>query len=202
MERRVEQADRHRQTVHGAEDPDEVVPLERPELLERGAARRLVGGHDHLADDRDPIGREEHVLGADEPDALGAELARALGVVRGVSVGAHAEPFRAVAVRPGQELADLVAQLALDRLDRVEEDLARPAVDGDPVTLTDDATADLEDPAMLVHDDFAGADHAGLAHPDGDDGRVRRPAAARGHDALRGVHAAPRPPARSRHERG
>ena len=186
---RVEQADRHRQTVHGTEDPDEVIPLERPEPLERGAARCLVGGHDHLTDDRDPIGREEHVLRTDEPDTLGAELARPPGVLRGVGVGAHAEPFRAVAIGPGQELADLVAQLALDRLDGIEENLARPAVHGDPVTLTDDATADLEDATMLVHDDFAGADHAGLAHPDGDDGRVRSPAAARGHDALRGVHA-------------
>src|SRR5262249_61408343 len=60
--------------------------------------------------------------------------------------------------------------------------------DGNPVTLADDAAPYLEDAAMLVHDDLAGADHAGLAHADGDDGGVRRPAAPRGHDAFRGVH--------------
>jgi len=85
------------------------IPLERPEPLERGAARRLVGGHDHLTDDRDPIGREEHVLRADKPDTLRAELARPLGVLRGVGVSAHAEPFLTVAIGPGQELLDLVA---------------------------------------------------------------------------------------------
>src|SRR5262249_3727484 len=154
-----------------------------------GGARRLVGSHDHLADDRDPVGREEHVLGADQADALGAELTRALGIRRRVGVGAHAEAFLAIAIGPRQELEDLVAQLTLDGLHGVEEDLARPAVDADPVALADDAAADLADATLLVHGDLAGADHAGLAHADGDDGGVRGPAAPRGHDALRGVHA-------------
>jgi hypothetical protein len=138
VERRIEQTDRDRQPVHGAEDADEVVALERPELLERGAPRRLVAGHDHLADDRDPIGREEHVLGADEPDTLGSELARAPGVEGRVGVGPHPKPFRPVAICPGQELPDLVAQLARDRLHGIEDDLARPTVDGDPVALPHD----------------------------------------------------------------
>src|SRR5882724_130612 len=115
--------------------------------------------------------------------------AGALGVERGIGVGPHAEPFRPVAIRPGQELADLVAELAFDGLDGVEKDLAGPAVDGDPVALTDDATAHFEDATVLVHGDFRGADHAGLAHPDRDHRRVRGPAAPRGDDALRGVHA-------------
>src|SRR5207245_5553148 len=129
----------------GVSHPDEAVRLERPELLERDAARRLVRRHDHLADDRNPIGREEHVLGADEADAFGAELASALGVEGRISVGPHAEPFLAIAVCPGQELGDLVAELALDGLDAVEQDLAGSAIDGDPVTFSDDATTDFAD---------------------------------------------------------
>ena len=38
----------------------------------------------------DALGVEEHVLGAAQPDALGAELARGLGVERRFGVGAHA----------------------------------------------------------------------------------------------------------------
>src|SRR5262249_57912530 len=93
------------------------------------------------------------------------ELARALGVERRVGVGPHAEPLGPVAVGPGQELADLVAELAFDGLDAVEQDLAGAAVDRDPVALADDAPADLEDTAGLLHRDLRGADHARPAHP-------------------------------------
>jgi len=56
------------------------------------ATRRVAGHrHDHFADDRNSLGREEHVLGAHEPDALGPELARALGVGGRIGVGPHAE---------------------------------------------------------------------------------------------------------------
>ena len=39
----------------------------------------------------DAVALEEHVLGAAEPDALGAEVAAATRVVRRVGVGAHPE---------------------------------------------------------------------------------------------------------------
>src|SRR5207247_907275 len=88
VERRVEEADRDGQPVHRAEDPDEILALEREQLLDSRVARRRVGRHDHLAYDRDPVGSEEHVLGADEPDALTAELARLPGVLGRVGVRA------------------------------------------------------------------------------------------------------------------
>ncbi len=91
MQRRVEQADRHRQPGHDAEQLDEILPLERQQLLERGAAAALVVRHDHLPHRADALGIEEHVLGAAEADALGAELARGLGVERRFGVGAHAQ---------------------------------------------------------------------------------------------------------------
>ena len=55
------------------------------------AARRpgLGVGEDHLLHDRQPLLAEEHVLGAAEADALGAELARARRVLGVVGVRAH-----------------------------------------------------------------------------------------------------------------
>jgi hypothetical protein len=47
---------------------------------QRGAAAGLVFGQDHLAHGADALGVEEHVLGAAEADALGAELPRRLGI--------------------------------------------------------------------------------------------------------------------------
>ncbi len=53
------------------------------------AAARLVVGEDHLAHRDDAVALEEHVLGAAEADALGAEAARGARVERRVGVGAH-----------------------------------------------------------------------------------------------------------------
>ena len=48
-------------------------------------------GHDHLAHRVDPVALEEHMLGAAQPNAFGAELARHARIVRRVGVGAHAQ---------------------------------------------------------------------------------------------------------------
>ena len=54
-------------------------------------ARGSSSRQDHLLHDRQALVAEEHVLGAAEADALGAELARPGGVGRRVGVGAHAQ---------------------------------------------------------------------------------------------------------------
>ena len=61
---------------HDLEQLDEVRALHRQQLGERRAAARLVVGEDHLAHRDDAVALEEHVLGAAEADALGAEVAR------------------------------------------------------------------------------------------------------------------------------
>ena len=76
VQRRVEQPDRHRQAGHRLEDALEVGLLERQQPVERGAAAGLVSARIISCIDRQPLLAEEHVLGAAEADALGAELAR------------------------------------------------------------------------------------------------------------------------------
>ena len=96
VQRRIEQADGHRQAVHRLEDADEVLLLVR---LERGQgllAAGLVVGEDHLPHVDDALAFEEHVLGAAEADPLGTELAGLGGVFGRVGVG------------PDLERADLV----------------------------------------------------------------------------------------------
>ena len=56
---------------------------------------------DHLTHPGKPVLSKEHVLGAAEPDALGAELAGLLGVTGHVRVGPH--PQSAHFVGPGHE---------------------------------------------------------------------------------------------------
>ena len=90
VQRRVEQADRDREAGHRLEDALEVALLHRQQPGERRAARLLGAREDHLAHDRQPVLGHEHVLGAAEADALGAELAGLGGVLGRVGVGAHA----------------------------------------------------------------------------------------------------------------
>ena len=111
MQRRVEQADRDRQPAHDLEQFGEVLALHRQKLGERGAASLLVVGEDHLAHRHDPLAVEEHVLGAAEADALGAERAGGARVGRGLGVGAHLHPSHPI--RPGHERGEIAGHLGL-----------------------------------------------------------------------------------------
>ena len=80
------------------------------------SARCAAGGvlrHDHLAHRGEPVAVEEHVLGAAEPDALGAEVAAAVRVRRRVGVDPHAE--LADPVGPLHQAEEVAAQLRRDR---------------------------------------------------------------------------------------
>ena len=127
VERRIEQPDRHRQSVHRLEDPLEVRALHRQQLGERAAASALVARHDHLAHRGDAIALEEHVLGATEPDALGAErrarCARraACRRWRARAGGGRRRPSRA-----GARTTDTSARSVRSRVPRIDlHDLAR-----------------------------------------------------------------------------
>ena len=95
------------------------------------AARRPRSslGHDHLPHRADALGIEEHVLGAAEADALGAELARGLRVERRLGVGAHAEP--AASSAHSISLAKSPDSGGLDHRDGAHEHLAGGAVERD-----------------------------------------------------------------------
>ena len=95
VQRRIEGADGDGQRPHRLEEANEVGALHGQELLERGAAVLLGGGEDHGAHVLDAVFGEEHVLGAAEADAFGAEEQRLLGVARDVGVGADLQPAQA-----------------------------------------------------------------------------------------------------------
>ncbi|CAM5529829.1 hypothetical protein SNARM312S_07686 [Streptomyces narbonensis] len=205
VQRRVEQADRDGQPVHGLEELDEVLLLQRQEGLQRLLALGVRVGEDEALDVLAAL-TEEHVLGAAQADALGAEAAGAQRVLGVVGVGADAQPADAVrvghdAVHGGDELVGVVGagvHAALEVLDDrgrhdgylTEVHLAGGAVDGDDVALLDNLAVGRGHPAALGVDlELLGAADTGLAHAAGDDGGVRGLAAARGEDALGGDHA-------------
>ncbi len=87
---RVEQPDGHRQPGHDLEQSS----MKSWRCIGRilaSAWRRPspVVGQDHLAHRDDALGIEEHVLGAAQADAFGAEIAGDARIERGFGIGAH-----------------------------------------------------------------------------------------------------------------
>ena len=109
VQRRVEQADGHRQAVHDPEELDEVGALHRQELVERRLPLGVGVGEDHLAHHRDPLGVEEHVLGAAEAEAVDAEVPGHARLGGGVGVGA--DPEVAHRVGPVEQVGEGAAEL-------------------------------------------------------------------------------------------
>ena len=142
MQRRVEQPDRDRQPRHRLEDPLEVGLLEWQEPVERGPARRLVVREDHLLDHRQLLA-EEHVLGAAEPDSLGAQLTRFRRVGRRVGVRVHFQVPDVV--RPAENQLEILVQPCRNELDRTEHHASGAAVDGDHVAFGDATARDRGD---------------------------------------------------------
>ena len=140
VQRRIEQADGHRQPRHDLEQLDEILALRRQQLGERRAAPFRILGEDHLAHGEDALLLEEHVLGAAEPDAFGAEGARLARIGRRIGIGAHLQA--AEAVGPLHQGVEVVRQLGLAHGHAALDDLAGRAVDGDHVALVQKRGAD------------------------------------------------------------
>ena len=133
MQRRIEQADSDRQAGHDLEQLGEVLALHGQELGERRPPSLLGIGEDHLAHRDDALALEEHVLGAAEADALGAEGAGDARVGRRLGVGAHLHAPRRV--RPAHQGREIAGHLGLHHRHRALHDLSRAAVDGENVAL-------------------------------------------------------------------
>ena len=148
------------------------------------ASRRPASsrGEDHLLHHRQPLVAEEHVLGAAEPDALRAELARLRRVLGVVGVRAHLESAQVVG--PVEDRLEVLVDRGRDERDLADDDASGAAVDRDHVALAQLVAADADGLRAGVDVEAVAAGDARLAHPARDDGRVRRHAAVRGEDAL------------------
>ena len=121
VQRRVEEADGGREALEGLEDAGEVALLVGQQLGEGGFAVFDVVGEDHLAHGVDAVAFEEHVLGAGEADAGGAERDGVLGLLRGVGIGADLRglvTLRAPVHQRGMNFLNFSRLLAVERLRR------------------------------------------------------------------------------------
>ena len=181
VERRVEETDRHRVARHRLEDPLEVRLLHRQQPVERRATLLLVRRQDHLLDDRQPVGRHEHVLGAAETDSLGAELACLRRVLGRVGVRAHAQAAQLVG--PAEDRLEVLVDRGRHERHGAHDHAPGAPVDRQLVSLAQLDLADAERPCPDVDRERVAAGDARLAHAARDDRRVG------GHAAVRGQHA-------------
>ena len=188
MQRRVEEADSGGSALEGFKYADEVLALQRQELLESLFAAGFVVGKDHLSHRDDTVAFEEHVFCAAQADAFGAELDGDGSVVRRVGVGADAE--FAVLVGQRHYRAERAGQLRIDGVDLADVDITCRAVKADPVTFLEGLAVGGEGFLLVVDVAVASAGNAAFAHSAGDDGCVRGHSASAGEDALGSAHAA------------
>src|SRR5262249_50679945 len=113
---------------------------------------------------------EEHVLGAAEPDALGAELAGLFRIHRLVGIRAHAEA--AMAIRDLHEAPEVAGQSRVLELGHAEGDDAARAVDRDTFAFLHRLAAGRQLAARRVDAQIARAHHAHASHAARDHGRV------------------------------
>ena len=186
MQRRVEEPDGHRQAVHRVDDRRKVGLLHHVEFVQDLALVGRVVAEDQSADQLEPLFGQEHVLGAAQPDAVGAEVTRVRSVVGGVGVGANTDPSGPDQVGPAQQRLELRRRGTGRCDDRALDHVAGPAVDRDLGALGVEGVADAD--AAVDHHDLTGADHGGNAPAASDDCSVAHQAATGGEDAAGGLH--------------
>ena len=131
VQRWVEEPDRDGEAVHGLEDRLEVGDLGFLQLVERGSLGRSIAAEDEPAHDRQPVGGEEHVLGAAESDALRSEFAGERRIVGGVGVGPDLDVPSGHIVGPGEQRVEFRRRHRSERVQCPEIDAAGAAIDGD-----------------------------------------------------------------------
>src|SRR6185436_1459571 len=107
MQRRIEQANRHRKTSHLAKDADKVTALEWQKFLQSFFTRADAVRENHLAHCLQSLIAKEHVLSAAKADALGAKAPRCLCIQRRVRIGPYSQPTKLVG--PRHELVEIRA---------------------------------------------------------------------------------------------
>src|SRR5262245_45151877 len=126
MQRWIEEADRHRQTVHNLKDSLKITFLHGQNLPQRFAALALRFRHDHLAHGHNAVLGKEHVLSAAQSNAFGAELPGDLRVAWRVRVATH--PELTITVSPFHELRKIAPEICLNEWGLAQDHLTRRAV--------------------------------------------------------------------------
>ena len=91
VQRRIEQTNSDRIACHLAVEPDEILFLQRQELIEKLFPLLFRPRQDHLLHNRDAILGEEHMLRPTESNPFRTKATRDVCLIRDVCIGADVE---------------------------------------------------------------------------------------------------------------
>ncbi len=188
MERRVDESNDDRITVHGPEESCEVLALVRKEGEGQFLSLFLIIREDHALHDREPLLLEEHVLGAAEADSSGSVGTGTLRIRGVVGIGPHIE--LAPIISPSEEFREPgIVDVRDLRLHHADEHLTGGSVDGEPVSFVDNDIADAHRPLLEIDVEFGCTDNGRLSELTSNESGVARPSAPRGNDSVGSEHA-------------
>ncbi len=186
MKRRIQETDRDRSAFHGLVDALEVALLERNQLVE-GCFSLFDGvGKDHLADLRNSVGVEEHVLGSCKTDTFSAHADCVCSVLGSVGVGSDFQSSELIS--PVHDSLEVAGDGSFYGRDVAEIDLTGGAIKGDVLAFLDLVAAQLDELLFFVNLEVTAAGYAAGAHTAGYDCSVGGHAAAHGQNAFCRVH--------------
>ena len=131
MKRRVDGANCHSVTFHFPEQSFKIVFLEWQKFLQSFSSIGFVVGDNHFLHKRQSIFVEEHVFGAAESDAFGAERFCNFCVARNVGIGANFQSARAV--YQFHESAEFSGKSGFDGRHFTKSDVASAAIYAYPI---------------------------------------------------------------------
>jgi hypothetical protein len=188
VEGRIDEPDDHGEPVHGSEEAVEVTSLKREQRVQGRIPLRRIGSHDHLLDDRQPVGLEEHVLRAAETDALCTVLPGPFRVPWVVGVRPDAQ--RPNLVRPRQQpCQQRVVEIRQSRRQFALVDEAPVPVQAHPVAFLDHRVTHTELSGHQIDLHIGDADDRRLAELSRYQRRVAGPPASARQNALGRQHA-------------
>ncbi len=163
VQRRIKQANGHRQALHDLEKAQEVTLLHRQNLIQGTFTTFQVGREDHLTHCGDTVTFEEHMLCPAETDPFGTEVTGHLGIVRGIGVGANTHPTDTI--DPLHQLAEFTGQLRLDSRHFALHDFTGRTIEGDHIAFLEDlAITGSKLLAGIINLDVTAAGNTALAH--------------------------------------
>ena len=193
MQRRVERADDHGESVHGFEQAREIGALHGQELQQCLPPRLLVARQNHVLHVLDAALGEEHVLRAAQTDAFRAKLARRFRVAGNIRIGAHAETAAKLIGPFHERFQGSGRRVGIERIGLPGENLTGGAVERKPVAFLQINGLALKSYRdlflVLIHREGFRAGHAGGAHAAANHRRVAGHSAARRENALGDFHA-------------
>ena len=190
VQRRVQQPNGYRQAVHRFQRGLDVAFDERLQLVDRLVPFLVVVGMDHLPQhEQGLLGARsvEHVLGAEQSDALGAEFAGDFGVLGCVGVGPHAH--RPPLVGQLHEFLEAGVLGGVHHLHLAGVNLSLGAVEREHVAGLEGLAADRKRLGGRVDLQGVGADDTALTPAACNQGRVAGHAATGGEDSFGRPHA-------------